>query len=63
MPNPHEQNHKVWQQNPLQDVKLLVQSTCSGSYPERDMGSRKAIAGGELCVIQPAKLIIKKTKL
>ncbi len=25
---------------------------CSRSYPERDMGDRKAIAGGELCVLR-----------
>lgn len=48
-------NCKVWQQNPLQSTELSVQSTCSGSYPERGMGSRKAIAGGELCVIQASK--------
>jgi len=40
-------------QKPIEDIELVVRALFDGSYPERDMGGRKTIAGGELCVIPP----------
>jgi len=58
MPNPCESNCKVWQQNPLQDIKLLVQSTCSGSYLERDVGDASHRWRGALCYKASKKLVV-----
>lgn len=38
---------------PIPDIKLLVRALRNGSIAERLQGSRKVIAGGELCVSRP----------
>jgi len=49
-------------QKPIEDIKLVVRALFDGSYPERGMGDRKIIAGGELCVVPPRiKNMIKIT--
>lgn len=52
----------AWYTKPFADTEPRVQRLCEGSYPERGMGGRKTIVGGELCVIDRQFQRSQKTK-